>query len=943
MKSTQNLLFLKNTKKGFIKKVNFQYLRSDVPCGIVNCTLCDNSDIQNKLTFEKEIKIIDGDIVLTNIDAIEVFDIFENCLIYSSEYLYIKENNIDIFNRLVKIIENKTIYIFPNIFSKNCALIDINNQTKEERRKNLFVNTSNYLLSHIKNENYINEDIFLFLTHNIDYKLSIPFAKLIKLEELCNYTTTEESNNFYNYISYKDFYEKDIFENENNLYNEYYNELYNKIKNGELFRGIFQFINKNEGIIKSSLLKKDFQIENKNINRALHGDLVCFEILPLNYKNKRIKENSVNNDLEDFEENDNDQDLNQNINLKEEILSKINQNDYILNAKVVGILKRNKENFCGTIISDDDYNCFDKILITDEEKIAYENVKNKNKEMCLFIPTDEKYPFFLMKLKNKQNYNNKRIILKLDNWSIKSYFPIGHFIKLIGEVNDIKVENEVLLYEYNINLNPYSKKIISCLPDENTELKIDENEIKYRRDLRNICICSIDPPGCKDIDDALHARILQNGNIEVGVHIADVTHYIKQESEIDKIASKICNTVYLVHKRTDMLPKVLTENLCSLVTKDRYAFSVIWEFNSSYEIVKVDYFKSIIKSSASLTYEQANTIMNDKSNKSDLASSIRYLNNIAKFLKNKRLDDGALILASNEMKFNVDFETNSINDIRTYPTFETNSLVEEFMLLANVYVAEKIYQCYPSCTVLRRHPKPKFDQLEILNNIFATNNLSLEYQTSKKLSDSLDKIKNQNIKNPFLNKLIRIMITRTMNQAKYINSSEYDFSDYEHYGLAMPIYTHFTSPIRRYCDVIVHRLLAACLDIESLPFILTSKDKLNKLCDNMNKQNRKAFFCSRESNTYSVYLYFLKYNMKEMEIVITNIDSKYISGISKEHGIETIVDFSEIGIKEINNELKYIILNSSRKIKIFDTIKVRIFVNMINYRRSIKFLYCEKE
>ncbi len=469
--------------------------------------------------------------------------------------------------------------------------------------------------------------------------------------------------------------------------------------------------------------------------------------------------------------------------------------------------------------------------------------------------------------------------------------------------------------------------------------------MKNRRDLRNINICSIDPPGCKDIDDALHCRILSNGDYEIGVHIADVTNYVKAGSEVDRIAARNSNTVYMVHKRTDMLPKVLTENLCSLVgNKERFAFSVTWIIDKdSLEIKDVDYFKSIIKSKAALTYQQAMERINDQNDNSDLTISIRNLMKISKHLRQKRLDDGALILASTEMKFVVDFETNSINDISMYKTFDTNQLVEEYMLLANVYVAQKIYNTYPSCAVLRRHPLPKLKELSNLKKLLQENGYNINSDDSKSLGESLDKIKKEN--DPFFNKLVRIMLTRTMNQAKYFPSSEFGFSDFFHYGLAMPIYTHFTSPIRRYADVLVHRLLAAALDIDYLPMDMSNKVKANKQCDQMNRQNRVAFFCSRASNDFSTYLFF-KDKLEEQEISLFSVDTLATRGLSQKYGIEAEILFLDsngnILIKKIDLEKKSILLLDNTLINIFDKILVSINAGYVNYRREIKYKFIKK-
>jgi exosome complex exonuclease DIS3/RRP44 len=333
------------------------------------------------------------------------------------------------------------------------------------------------------------------------------------------------------------------------------------------------------------------------------------------------------------------------------------------------------------------------------------------------------------------------------------------------------------------------------------------------------------------------------------------------------------------------------------------AFSAIWEVDKdSLDILNVKYAKTVIKSRAALTYEQASKIIADKKDNSELANSIRNLQKIAKHLKEKRISDGALILASNEMKFDINLETNTINDITLYKTFETNSLVEEFMLLANVYVADKIYKHYPSCAILRRHPLPKEKELAQLQVILKDRGYTIDTSTSKNLSDSLDKIKREN--DSFFNKLVRIMLTRTMNQAKYFQSSEFGYEDFFHYGLAMPIYTHFTSPIRRYSDVLVHRLLAAAIDFDYLPTDMSNKIRAAKQCDQMNIQNRRAFFCSQDSNKLSTYIFF-KDMKEEMEVVIFGIDSKFVRGISTKYGIEADITM-DIKIIDAEKKVKYI-------------------------------------
>ncbi len=710
-------------------------------------------------------------------------------------------------------------------------------------------------------------------------------------------------------------------------------EMKSNIKQGNLFQGkiLFQPGIFDSAIVRASLFEKEIIINSlEKLNRAMHGDVVCVEILDeadwlSKPKTTLLGEQEILEEETDLFEETMTSEISQEkkLNIKQKIDSSAKQPV----GTIRGIMRRNRNQFCGTI-----YNSQDENVSVDQKTV---NIKN----FSIFIPVDPKYPNFLIRLYQPPVYHNKRILIKFDTWLETNPLPSGHFLKNLGEVGEITVENEVILYEHNVDINPFSQRIINSMPKEDTELKVDEDELKKRLDLRGINVCSIDPPGCKDIDDALHCRTLPNGNLEIGVHIADVTHYVKAGTEVDRIAARNSNTVYMVHKRTDMLPKVLTENLCSLVgNRERLAFSCLWEFDkSSLEILNVKYCKTVIKSKAAMTYKMANDRLNDPNDKTELTESIRNLNRIAKHLKNKRLQDGALVLASNEMKFVVDFQTNSINDISMYQSYETNSLVEEFMLLANVWVADKIYQSYPSCAVLRRHPPPKEKEISSLQKLLKQYGYHIQISDSKSLGETLDTIKKENDK--FFNKLVRIMLTRTMNQAKYFGSSEFGYEDFNHYGLAMPIYTHFTSPIRRYSDVLVHRLLAAAIDVDYLPIDMSNKVKTSKQCDQMNRQNRTAFFCSKDSNDLSTYMFFQN-KKTEMEVVIFGIDANFIRGISVEFGIEADIKFSNL--KSVDADNKMILLDNGQKLSIFDHILVEIKAGFFNYRREIKYNFIKK-
>jgi exosome complex exonuclease DIS3/RRP44 len=312
---------------------------------------------------------------------------------------------------------------------------------------------------------------------------------------------------------------------------------------------------------------------------------------------------------------------------------------------------------------------------------------------------------------------------------------------------------------------------------------------------------------------------------------------------------------YLVQKRLDMLPQLLTETLCSLTgLNEHFAFSVIWEMTPEAEIVNVDFCKSIIYSIAALSYGEAQMIMDDPNQTDAKAQGIRDLNSLAKKLRNKRMEAGALLLASAEVRFVLDSESHNPTDVQMYQLKETNALVEEFMLLANITVGKKILRHFPTLAVLRRHPAPVKTQFESLMAAAATRGLSLNVDTSRSLQDSLDAAVDP--ADPYVNKVIRILCTRCMSPAQYFCSGEVAQEDWHHYGLAAPIYTHFTSPIRRYADVVVHRLLAACIGVAPLPQSLADKGNLHELCENMNRRHRAAQMAGRGSVAFHTVLYF---------------------------------------------------------------------------------------
>ena len=485
-----------------------------------------------------------------------------------------------------------------------------------------------------------------------------------------------------------------------------------------------------------------------------------------------------------------------------------------------------------------------------------------------------------------------------------------------------------------------------------------------RLDLRHLPVLSIDPPGCKDIDDALHCSILPNGNYQVGVHIADVTHYVKPNTEIDKEAANRSTSTYLVNKRLDMLPSLLTTDLCSLKGNvDRYAFSILWEVTPDADIISVDFHKTIIHSIAALTYQQAQALIDQPDTNIDTtidtnsshqdnndvqAGAVKRLAKLARTFRKRRIDAGALTLASPEVKFVLDSESLNPTDVQSYALLEANALVEEFMLLANVTVGKKILRHYPTLSVLRRHPAPNRTMFSSLVSKAKSRGIHIDIEDSKRLADSLDAAATIIPSDPYVNKLLRILSTRCMSPAQYFCSGEYKPSDWHHYGLAAPVYTHFTSPIRRYADICVHRLLAASIGVDPLPVHLSSKSYLHDLTVNMNRRHRSAQLAGRASIQLHTLLYFSgqenEHDAKVEDAYVLDVnvsgDCPILTVIVPRYGIEGRVSLSNtkeskwiieeenhrIGCNNENDDIVYL--------QVFDKVRVKIWVNMIQQNQK---------
>jgi len=715
------------------------------------------------------------------------------------------------------------------------------------------------------------------------------------------------------------------------LYPEYWtmSKMMTGLKSGLLHQGIFNVSPYNylEGSIRVPAFPKALLIIGReNINRAVDGDLVVVEVLPKDqWKEPSTKvieeENMTKNENPENEEGADLVSERERKALQEEVKrtqAKTGDSHAQPTARVVGVVKRNWRQYVGHI---------------DQSAVSQAAQQGRKQDTVFVIPMDKKIPKIRLRTRQVAELVGKRILVTIDAWDRASRHPSGHFVRSLGELETKAAETEALLLEWDVQYRPFPKTVLDCLPKEGHDWKVpesmDDPGWRDRQDLRDLLICSIDPIGCQDIDDALHSRPLPNGNIEVGVHIADVSHFVKPNNAMDTEASIRGTTVYLVDKRIDMLPMLLGTDLCSLKPYvERYAFSVIWELSPSADIVNVRFTKSVIKSREAFSYEQAQLRVDDESQQDELTKSIRTLLALSKKLKQKRLDAGALSLSSPEIKVQMESETSDPIDVKTKVHLDTMSLVEEFMLLANTTVAAKIYDAFPQTAILRRHaapPKTNFDELS--NQLRVKKGIELNVESSRALADSLDRCVDS--KEPFFNTLIRIMATRCMMSAEYFCSGTQSEPEFRHYGLASEIYTHFTSPIRRYADLMAHRQLAAAIEYEPIHPSVRSRGRLEAVCKNINVRHRNAQMAGRASIAYYVGQ-ALRGKATEEDGFVMKIFSNGFVVLVPRFGIESLIrlrDLAEPEPEATFDAENYVLKTSGSRevtVELFQKVRVRV-------------------
>ena len=519
----------------------------------------------------------------------------------------------------------------------------------------------------------------------------------------------------------------------------------------EYHSGILDLSSKGSGYVICEDFDEDIFIASNNINKALDGDEVEF------YAYKRKKRGK-------------------------------------LEGEITQILKRAKNDYVGVIQISKNY----AFVIADSSKM-YKDI---------FVPIN----------KINKAEDGDKVLVTLEDWPQNADSPYGKVIKVLGKPGEHSTEIHSILAEYGL---PYE------FPNEVEEFankldtSISEKEIAKRRDIRDELTFTIDPKDAKDFDDALSFKSLENGLYEIGIHIADVSHYVKENTILDEEAFERATSVYLVDRVVPMLPEILSNNACSLrPQEEKYTFSAIFHINDKAEVKDQWFGRTVIYSDARFAYEEAQAVIESKTNtipkevsltgetyntNQSIADAILKLDELAKIMRKERMKNGAISFDKVEVKFDLNSEANPIG-VYFKTNKDANKLIEEFMLLANKKVAEFIGKQSPKKTfVYRVHDEPDDSKLAALQNIVGRFGYKLDLRDRKHITSSLNRLL-KDVDGKKEQNLVDTLAVRSMSKA------EYTTHNIGHYGLAFDYYTHFTSPIRRYPDVMVHRLLQYYLD-----------------------------------------------------------------------------------------------------------------------------------
>lgn len=566
------------------------------------------------------------------------------------------------------------------------------------------------------------------------------------------------------------------------------------------------------------------------------------------------------------------------------------------------------------------------VKIIRHEKDTVVGTFQKSRNFGFVVPDDKNFgtDIFISKSNWGKARNNHKVMVKITQYPKKGKNAEGKIIEVLGGVNEAGVDMLSLIKQYEL---PYKfpEEVVAEAKSFGNE--IDKKDIQNRKDLRKDIIFTIDGEDAKDLDDAIHVEKLSNGNYKLDVHIADVSYYVREKSELDKDAYLRGTSIYMLGRVIPMLPRELSNGICSLnAGQDRYTLSCSMEITPKAKIVNSDIYKAVINVTERMNYTDVQKIL-DKSDKKILKKYEKYIKDfelmaeLTTILKNKRKENGYLNLDIPESKITLD-ENGFAIDVQKYETYFSNEIIEQFMLAANETVAEKFYWLQAPF-IYRNHEAPDLDKVKDLNKVLY--NFGYKIKISKEdiiypneFAKILDDVKGKETE-----KVVSNIILRTLRVAKY------EAENKGHFGIASKYYCHFTSPIRRYPDLFIHRIISKYLENDYMVnefWIKKYEKRAEKRAENCSERERTATKVEREAEDIKKAEYMENKIGEEYEGIISSITNFGIF-VELENTIEGLIRYETLGDEYFiyNEERREAIGEHSNKIyKIGDKVKIRV-------------------
>ena len=592
-----------------------------------------------------------------------------------------------------------------------------------------------------------------------------------------------------------------------------------------------------------------------------------------------------------------------------------------LNGDTVGI----------EIIVPKDYNTDKKeegkiIKIIRHEKDTIVGTFQKNRNFGFVVPDDKNFgtDIFISKSNWGKARNNHKVLVKIIKYPERGKNAEGQVIEVLGGVNEAGVDMLSLIKQYEL---PYKfpEEVVSEAKVFGN--KINPEDLKNRKDLRQDTIFTIDGEDAKDLDDAIHVEKLGNGNYKLDVHIADVSHYVREKTELDKEAYLRGTSIYMLGRVIPMLPRELSNGICSLnAGEDRYTLSCSMEITPNAKIVDSDIYKAVIKVTERMSYTDVQKIL-DKSDREVLKKYEKYISDfelmaeLANILKDKRKENGYLNLEIPESKIILDEQGFAI-DVKKYETYFSNEIIEQFMLIANETVAEKFYWLQAPF-IYRNHEAPDLDKVKELNKTLV--NFGYKIKISKEdiiYPNEFAKIL-EDVKGKDEEKVVSNIILRTLRVAKY------EAENKGHFGIASKYYCHFTSPIRRYPDLFIHRIISKYLENNynvNEFFIKKYSKRADKRAENCSERERTATKVEREAIDIKKAEFMEDKIGEEYDGIVSSVTNFGIF-VELENTVEGLIRYEKLGDEYFiyNEERREAIGEHSHKVyKIGDKVKIRV-------------------